>query len=107
MMFITPELQAELDRDYCEEKHAVGQMLFLAVRHGFSLQELTRLAEKYQVSAAWLEQHADHFCVSYATGQGFFHRHFDKNKSDAARFTTAFLFHNMATSTAILTGDYD
>lgn len=94
MTFIPPELQAELNGLYDEEKNAVGHMLLLAVQHGFSLTELTRLADKYHVSAAWLERQAGNYCVSYATGNGFFHRRFGKNKPDAENFTASFIFHN-------------
>lgn len=94
MTFIPPELQAELNGLYDKEKNAVGHMLLLAVQHGFSLTELTRLADKYHVSAAWLETQAGHYYVSYATANGFFHRHFGNKKRAAEIFTASFIFHN-------------
>ncbi|EGT5656574.1 hypothetical protein JD793_002715 [Citrobacter braakii] len=102
MTFIPPELQAELNGLYDKEKNAVGHMLLLAVQHGFSLTELTRLADKYHVSAAWLETQDSNYCVSYATANGFFHRHFGSKKSAAEDFTASFVFHNDLPSGEIL-----
>lgn len=98
MTIIPADLQAELNGLFDEEKNAVGNMLLLAVQHGFSLTELTRLADKYQINAAWLETQASHYYVSYATGNGFFHRHFGNKKRAAERFTASFIFHNNLSS---------
>lgn len=94
MTSIAPDLQAELNSLYFSEQNAVGQMLLLAVQHGFCLTELTRLAEKYQINAAWLEKHDNGYYISYANGYGFFHRHFSYEESDADSFLKLFIFHN-------------
>lgn len=94
MTIIPPELQAELNHLFNDERNAVGNILLIAVQHGFCLTEMTRLADKYQINAAWLEKQADEYYVSYADRNGFFHRHFGNKKRAAEKFTTSFIFHN-------------
>ncbi|WP_336221625.1 hypothetical protein [Citrobacter amalonaticus] len=90
MTILSPELQAELNDIYLQEKYAVRQMLQLALQQGFCLRDLTRLAEKYRISASILEKHDGNYCVRYANGDGFFHRRFYHDKQQALSFMTTF-----------------
>lgn len=83
-------LQAELAHISVQEKAAVGQMLLLALQHGFYFADLPRLAEKYHTSAAViLPLRNNDYCVNYATGDGFFSRRFNSD-TQAREFTAAF-----------------
>lgn len=83
-------LQAELAHIHAQEKAAIGQILLLALQHGFYLTDLSRLAEKYHTSAAVIQSRGDtpHY-VHYTTGDGYFTRRF-ADIEQAQRFASTF-----------------
>lgn len=83
-------LQAELAHSSAQEKTAVGQMLLLALQHGFYLADLPRLAEKYRTSAAvTFSTTGNPHCVHYVTSAGYFNRRFADGEQ-AKRFAATF-----------------
>lgn len=75
---------------YLAEKQAVGQMLIIALRHGFQLDELIQLANKYQTCVAVLEYHNNHSRVNFATREGYFTHQFDGDIKAATDFVERF-----------------
>ena len=88
---MVPEsLQVELNNISLQEKAAIGKMLILTLQHGFYLADLTRLAGKYQISAAVMQSLSDdYYCVNYATGEGYFTCRFEGSQP-ALKFAAAF-----------------
>ncbi|MDN8600293.1 hypothetical protein Q0A17_12860 [Citrobacter sp. S2-9] len=85
-------LQAQINFLHNTEKQAVQSMLTTAIQYGFQLDELVRLADKYQTSAAIMEissQNGD-CIVNYANGEGYFTRRFGIHYQDAANFVEQF-----------------
>lgn len=72
------------------EIQAVQSMLLTALQHGFQLDELIKLAQKYQTSAALMECHHGDCIVNYATAEGYFTRNFGVHYQQASDFAEAF-----------------
>ncbi|HAV1239954.1 TPA: hypothetical protein JGU28_004765 [Salmonella enterica] len=85
-------LQAQINFLHNTEKQAVQSMLTTALQHGFQLDELIRLAEKYHASAAVMEvNNRNGDCiVTYASGDGYFTRRFGLHYEDAYKFVEQF-----------------
>lgn len=72
------------------ETKAVQTMLLTALQHGFQLDELIKLAKKYQTNAAVMECHNDICLVNYANSDGYFTRRFGTNYQQASDFAEKF-----------------
>lgn len=85
-------LQAQINFLHNTEKQAVQSILTTALQHGFQLEELTRLAEKYHASAAVMEiSNRNGDCiVNYANSEGYFTRRFGVHYQEAADFVEQF-----------------
>ncbi|HBT4924903.1 hypothetical protein [Klebsiella pneumoniae] len=82
--------QAQLNCLRNAEMQAVQSMLLTALQHGFQLDELITLAQKYQTSAALMECHHGDCKVSYATSEGYFSRSFGVCYQQASEFAEQF-----------------
>ncbi len=78
MTELTDAISLELNDLHHQETLATPTMLLTALRNGFYLDDLIKLATKYQTSTAQLEIRNDHYCVNYATGDGFFTQKFHR-----------------------------
>lgn len=87
---MTPTLQCELSLLNNIETVAVQQMLLLALRNGFSIEELIKFARHYQTNAAVVENRNGNYYVNYATGDGYFSRCFDYDHPGAQKFANMF-----------------
>ncbi|HAT6801823.1 TPA: hypothetical protein JAN03_07340 [Citrobacter freundii] len=83
-------LQAQLSLLRNAETQAVQSMLLTALQHGFQLEELIKLTQKYQTSAALMEYSNGNCIVNYATEEGYFTRHFGVNYQQACDFVEEF-----------------
>ncbi|EAS1759743.1 hypothetical protein BH012_09960 [Salmonella enterica] len=84
------QLQAQINLLHNAETQAVQSMLLTALQHGFLLDELIKLAKKYQTNAALLEFHNGDCMVNYATAEGYFTRRFGLNYQQANDFAEQF-----------------
>lgn len=75
---------------YNIEMQAVQTMLITALQHGFQLDDLIRLSQKYQTSAAVMECHNNGCLVNYTTPEGYFTQHFGADLQQAANFAEQF-----------------
>lgn len=90
MTEFTDAISLELNDLHHQETLATQTMLLTALHNGFYLGDLIKLATKYQTCAAQLEIRNNNYCVNYATGDGFFTRHFHADKNSALEFTQSF-----------------
>ncbi|EBZ5774466.1 hypothetical protein FZU01_20825 [Salmonella enterica subsp. enterica] len=84
------ELQAQINLLHNAETQAVQTMLLTALQHGFQLEELIKLTEKYKTSAALMEYRNGNCIVNYATPDGYFTRNFGINYQQASDFVEEF-----------------
>ncbi|EBX8629383.1 hypothetical protein U1K26_000893 [Salmonella enterica] len=84
------ELQAQINLLHNAEMQAVQTMLLTALQHGFQLEELIKLTEKYKTSAALMEYRNGNCIVNYATPDGYFTRNFGINYQQASDFVEEF-----------------
>ncbi|EBM5747164.1 hypothetical protein D1298_08020 [Salmonella enterica] len=82
--------QAQLNFLRNAEMQAVQSMLLTALQHGFQLDELITLAQKYETSAALMEYRNGDCLVSYATPDGYFTRNFGIHYQQANDFAEQF-----------------
>nr|WP_127377332.1 hypothetical protein [Morganella morganii] len=83
-------IQSLIDCQNNIETQAVQTMLLTALQHGFQLNDLIELAEKYQTSAAVMECHNNDCFVNYANAQGYFTRRFGLRYQEATDFAEQF-----------------
>lgn len=83
-------LQAQINVLHNAEMQAVQGMLLTALQHGFQLNELTVLADKYKTNAAVMEYRRGDCIVNYATADGYFTRNFGIHYQEAADFVEQF-----------------
>ncbi|EAN4681526.1 TPA: hypothetical protein H2W70_004162 [Salmonella enterica] len=84
------ELQAQINLLRNAETQAVQTMLLTALQHGFQLEELIKLTEKYKTNAALMECRNGDCIVNYATPNGYFTRNFGVNYQQANDFVEEF-----------------
>ncbi|APV90401.1 hypothetical protein [Salmonella enterica] len=82
--------QAQLNFLRNAEMQAVQSMLLTALQHGFQLNELIILAQKYDTSAALMEYRNGECFVNYATSDGYFTRNFGIHYQQANDFAEQF-----------------
>ncbi len=82
--------QAQLNFLRNAEMQAVQSMLLTALQHGFQLDELITLAQKYQTSAALMEHRNGDCFVSYANADGYFTHNFGVHYQQANEFAEQF-----------------
>lgn len=82
--------QAQLNILRNAEMQAVQSMLLTALQHGFQLDELITLAQKYQTSVALMEYRNGDCFVSYATSDGYFTHNFGVHYQQANDFAEQF-----------------
>ncbi|EDT2963662.1 hypothetical protein EL09_15425 [Salmonella enterica subsp. enterica] len=90
MTEITEDLQCELNLLHNQETIAVQQMLLLALRNGFIIDDLSRLAGHYHTSAAVVENHNGHYRVHSVTGAGYSTHRFHSDYQSAQDFADTF-----------------
>ncbi|MCX8967309.1 hypothetical protein EHW66_20735 [Erwinia psidii] len=83
-------LQVQFNLLHQAETQAVQSMLLTALQHGFQLDELIKLTQKYQTSAALMECRNNDCIVNYATPDGYFTRHFGTDYQQASDFVEKF-----------------
>lgn len=86
----TAKIQHVTDCIYVAEKKAVQTMLVTALQHGFQIDDLIKLAKKYQTSAAIMECNDDNCQINYANQDGYFTRRFGNNYQQASKFAESF-----------------
>lgn len=84
------QLQAQMNLLHNAETQAVQTMLLTALQHGFQLEDLIKLTEKYKTSAALMEYRNGDCIVNYATEKGYFTRNFGVNYQQASNFVEEF-----------------